>query len=140
MIHLTFSQLFTAITTRHLQELYEGDDSVLDNAELIAIGEIIGYLDIRYDANNCFDMSKKAEFTGIPAVMNVLTDITLYHLHARVMPDNVPTLRKERYQHAVNWLEKVASGYIAPQLPVKPVDPTTPLRYGNSSEPLNPYF
>jgi hypothetical protein len=54
-----------------------------------------------------------------------LMDITLYHLHSRINPRNVPDLRAIRYDGnnpaqnggAVAWLKRVAAGDINPQIP-----------------------
>ena len=137
---LTQADLDAVITEETLLEVTEGNDEIMDTAELTALGEMTGYLSIRYDATKCFDISLLADNNGIKTVIQKLADIALYHAHSRIMPDNIPTLRKDRYENAINWLEKVASGYIAPALPIKEADPTTPLRYGNSSTSQNPYF
>jgi hypothetical protein len=130
-----------------LNDITGGDDTFIDTAELSALGEATAYLSIRYDAAKCLDRTLITPnppthdgYNGISTVLEKLVDITLYQLHSRVMPDNIPKLRQTRYDNAINWLEKVSSGFIAPQLPIKEVDPTTPLRYGNSSTPENKYF
>lgn len=54
-----------------------------------------------------------------------LLDITLYHLHSRINPRNIPDLRKERYDGngpnqvggAIGWLKKVNSGDVTADLP-----------------------
>lgn len=69
-----------------------------------------------------------------------LLDITLYHLHSRINPRNVPDLRKERYDGngptqsggAIGWLKKVASGDITADLPeIDPVQGNS-IRWGNA--------
>lgn len=133
------ADLLALIEQDILDSVTGGDDTLIDTAELSALGEVTGYLNIRYDAAKAVDRTE-TDYNGIPTVLEKLADITLYHLHSRVMPDNIPTLRQTRYDNAINWLEKVAAGYIAPLLPIKEADPTTPLRYGNSSTPQNPYY
>ena len=44
-------------------------------------------------------------------------DMVLYHLHSRINPGQVPELRKERYGDAITWLDKMASGDYAADLP-----------------------
>lgn len=107
----------------------------LEVCEEMAIGEMKGYLAVRYDADACIDPLEK-----IAIVTMHLVSITLYHAHAMIMPDNVPTIRETKYNEAVNWLEKIADGFINPELPVKEEEPTTPLRYGNSADKQNQYF
>ena len=135
MIYLTTADLLTKITAEILEDVTGGDETVLDAAELSSIGEMTGYLDIRYDASLCFDANNK-----IPIVVQMLVDILLYHAHTRVMPDNIPSLREKRYNNAIQWCEKVADGFIAPLLPIKENQPSTPLRYGNSAPKNNQYF
>lgn len=136
---LTPEDINAIIDETILEEITEGDETILDTAELDALGEMTGYLNIRYDAAKCFDRTL-TDYNGIKTVIQRLVDVMLYHAHSRIMPDNIPELREKRYNNAINWLEKVASGYIAPQLPLKETDPTNPLRYGNSSTTENKYF
>jgi Protein of unknown function (DUF1320) len=143
MTILTIDDLLLVITQEILDDVIEDDETILDGSELVAIGEVNGYLNIRYDITKCYDrnlIDGDPKYSGISTVLQMLTDILLYHAHARVMPDNIPTLREKRYNNAINWLEKVSSGYIAPELPIKDVDPTNPLRYGNSSTTENKYY
>jgi len=137
---LTMDDLLSVIEENILEDVTGGDETVLDAAEIAAIGEMTGYLDIRNDASKCFDRDLSGDYNGINTVIQKLVDITLFNAHAKVMPHNVPELREKRYNNAINWLEKVSSGFISPKLPVKDEDPTTPLRFGNSSTPQNPYF
>lgn len=43
-------------------------------------------------------------------LVNYIIDIMLYHLHARISPRNIPELRLERYDNALNWLKQCAKG------------------------------
>ena len=64
-------------------------------------------------------------------IVTYLIDITLYHLHSRINPRNVPELRLRRYDgnqqvgmptsSAIGWLKAVGSGDITADLPV--IDP-----------------
>lgn len=133
-----------------LDDITGGDNTKLDKAELTALGEVTGYLSIRYDATKCMDRALLIPDTAIPpahngydgisTVLEKLADVMLYNLHTRVMPHNIPELREKRYKNAIEWFEKVAEGFIAPSLPIKSESPTGPLRYGNSSTPQNPYY
>jgi hypothetical protein len=57
-------------------------------------------------------------------VMNLI-DITLFHLHTRINPRNIPDLRKQRYNGddpmdrggSIGWLKHVASGDVNADLP-----------------------
>lgn len=70
-----------------------------------------------------------------------LIDITLYHLHARINPRNIPDLRKERYNGnspndsggAIGWLKSVAHGNINADLPEYTPEQGMSMRYGNTA-------
>jgi hypothetical protein len=70
-----------------------------------------------------------------------LIDITLYHLHSRINPRNVPDLRKERYNGnsssdsggAIGWCKSVAKGNVMADLPEYAPEQGMPMRYGNAA-------
>lgn len=49
-------------------------------------------------------------------LLMVAIDMTLYHLHKRIAPRNIPELRVKCYDDAVIWLSKCADGKIIPNL------------------------
>lgn len=69
-----------------------------------------------------------------------LIDITLFHLHSRINPRNIPDLRKERYDGnspaqvggAIGWLKQIASGDFNVDLPEILPDKGLGIRYGNA--------
>jgi hypothetical protein len=73
-------------------------------------------------------------------IVMYLLDITLYHLHSRINPRNIPDLRKERYDGnnatqnggAIAWLKRVASGDITADLPSILPQQGVSIRWGNS--------
>ena len=74
-------------------------------------------------------------------IVMYLLDITLYHLHSRINPRNVPDLRKERYDGnnatqnggAIAWLKRVSSGDITADLPQILPQQGMSIRWGNSN-------
>ena len=74
-------------------------------------------------------------------IVQYLLDITLYHLHSRINPRNVPDLRKERYNGndpmdrggAIGYLKSVASGSVNCDIPE--IDPAqgNSIRWGNAN-------
>jgi hypothetical protein len=135
MIYLTTADILTVIHQEELDELTVGTGVDLDLIEANAMGEMSGYLNIRYDIDKCFDALNK-----IPIITKILVDLVLYDAHAAIMPDNIPTLRETRQKNALGWLEKTADGFIAPMLPIKDTEPSTPLRYGNSTTKEDRYY
>lgn len=75
-----------------------------------------------------------------------LIDITLYHLHSRINPRNVPDLRKERYNGnsptdsggALGWLKSVALAKVNADLPEIAPEQGLSMRYGNSATSITP--
>lgn len=74
-------------------------------------------------------------------IVMYLLDITLYHLHSRINPRNIPDLRKERYDGnnatqnggAIAWLKRVASGDLTADLPSILPQQGVSIRWGNSN-------
>lgn len=72
-------------------------------------------------------------------ILTYLVDITLYHIHSRIAPRNIPELRVKRYDDAVKWLKMAARGEITPALPI--IQPTQGgrIRYGGNIKQINSY-
>lgn len=47
-----------------------------------------------------------------PVLLMYLLDLVLYHLHSRLNPRQIPPLRLERYERALDWLADVQAGKI----------------------------
>ena len=62
------------------------------------------------------------EDTRNALIVRVQVEIVLYDLYTRIMPDNIPAIRKERYEYALEWLKGLPSGNTAPNLPTIVVD------------------
>jgi hypothetical protein len=45
-----------------------------------------------------------------------LIDMTLFHLHSRISPRNIPEIRVDRYESAITWLNRAAKGVITANL------------------------
>lgn len=79
-----------------------------------------------------------------PKVKEIVIDITLYNIHSKTSPRNIPDVRRVRYdgfgnknesENAIRYLEKVQKGQITPDLPViTPTEQNTERwSYGQSS-------
>lgn len=85
-------------------------------------------------------------------------DITLYHLHARIAPRNIPALRINRYKgeeadrvlkntgdivypvySALGWLQSCSRGFITPNLPLIQPKEGSRIRYGGNVKQINSY-
>lgn len=68
-----------------------------------------------------------------------LIDITLYHVHARIAPRNIPDLRVKRYDDAINWLKMCAKGDVTPELPLLQPAQGNRIRFGGGIKNINTY-
>ena len=62
-----------------------------------------------------------------------MVDITLYHLHSRIAPRNVPQLRVKRYDDAILYLESCSKGLVS--LNLETIQPNQGSRISGGSEP-----
>lgn len=77
-----------------------------------------------------------------PLFVEIAMDLTLYNLHARINPRNIPDLRKERNREALDQLDAWASGTDTAEVKEKDADEQTgfSIRYGSSIEKTNNFF
>jgi phage gp36-like protein len=114
MAFLTDSDYQTQIKDAALQQVTSGNQGIIDQCELMAQQEVESYLNQRFDVADIF--SQTGEDRSAIIVM-YMVDITLYHLHSRITPRNIPQVREDRYNTAIMWLNKVAKGELTPRLP-----------------------
>lgn len=56
--------------------------------------------------------------TRHPLLLTYTKDIALYHIHSNISPQNIPELRKKRYDDAIVWLNKVSKDLLDVDLPL----------------------
>jgi hypothetical protein len=66
-------------------------------------------------------------------------DITLYHVHSRISPRNIPELRMNRYDLALNWLRMAGKGEITAGLPLIQPKQGGRIRFGGNVKQINSY-
>jgi hypothetical protein len=74
-------------------------------------------------------------------VLQCVVDITLFHLHSRLAPGNIPALRMERYDNAKEWL-RMAGGQndaITADIPLKQPTQGQRVRFGSNPKNVNWY-
>lgn len=114
--------------------IIDNDNDIQAAAELAAIAEMQSYLNNRFDVPNIFNKIG----TDRNAILVVyLCDMVVYHIHARINPRNIPTLRQARYEQALRFLEWAANGKITPGLPLKTDtegNETPTIKYGSNKK------
>lgn len=68
-----------------------------------------------------------------------MIDVTLYHLHSRIAPHNIPQLRMDRYDSVIAWLKMAAKGEVTADIPkIQPLTGTR-IRFGGAIKQSNSY-
>ncbi len=98
-----------------LRVVSQTDTTNRQNAEAEAIEEISGYLRPKYDCAAIF--AAEGENRNKQIVMYTC-DIALYHMVSSNSARMGVETRKERYDQAIKWLEKVQAGTVTPDLPL----------------------
>jgi phage gp36-like protein len=114
-----------------LEQIVENDATILQMAIEAATEEVRGYLSSRYDTAAAFAA------TGAdrnPLLVEITKDIALWYIIRLSNVDIIYEPVKERYDRAVQWLDRVARGTITPDLPAatdENGDYIQPLRCGS---------
>lgn len=114
MSFIVFDDYKTLIKDDVLQAVMDNDKTIVLDVELMAQAEIESYLNQRYNVAEIFN---KTGNVRNPLILMYMIDIVLYHIHARINPKFIPDIRKDRYDIALSWLDKVAKGVLNPDLP-----------------------
>jgi len=72
-------------------------------------------------------------------ILLYLIDITLFHLHRRIAPRNIPQHREDAYDRAIAWLKMAGRGEITADLPILSPEQGSRLRSGGSPKNINTY-
>lgn len=128
------------------------DVSAYDNATTYTQGERAKQNDVIYISNisGNLDNTPGTDITKWIPVMwlkgdsrsqqlvSAMLDISLYHIHSRIAPRNIPDLRVKRYDDARAWLQSANKGDITPNLPL--LQPNKPrIRWGSVTKLNNTY-
>jgi hypothetical protein len=125
-----------------LNTVIESTASYRTNAEAKAIEQAKSRLRGSFNVETIF--SQTGANRNAELVM-YLVDMVLYHLHSRINPGQVPSVRAERYQDALEWLKNVGDGTWSADFPGLGDEDENGVDDGNvvqagSSTPRDPYF
>lgn len=119
-----------------LDDVIHSDKTLLEDGEAKALAEMQSYLNINYDVSSIFSKSGNSRSQ---VIIMYLVDMVLYHLHSRINPRQIPDIRSERYEQAIDWLKKVSRGQLAPDLPERAAESNNIIQHG-SRKKRNNYF
>ena len=101
-----------------LDSLIRSNSAIIEVCEDRAISQMRSYLNKRYDCDAIFSATGSDRH---PLVLMFAIDIAIYHMFCIHNPYKMSTIRKERYNAAIEWLKAVADSNInidgAPMLP-----------------------
>ena len=112
---LSIEELKTVIYDYQLGEIVEDDNTIAEMAIAAAIEEVKSYLCSRYDIEKTF--SAEASERN-PLILEITKDVALWQIIRLSNPDILHERVKDRYDRAIEWLDKVARGLISPTLPI----------------------
>lgn len=90
-----------------LESVLDGDANAKDEAEKYAVATVKSYLSNRYDITAEF---AKTGADRHPVLVNLVMDITVYRLHLRINPRQIPDVRRMCFEDAMKELEKIQRG------------------------------
>jgi len=128
---LHISELRTVIYDYQLSEIVEDDNTIIEMAIQAAIEEVKSYLCSRYNTNNTFSAKGKGRN---PLILEITKDVALWQIVRLSNPDIIHDRVKDRYDRAIEWLDKVARGLISPTLPAVQDESggdVSPIKYGS---------
>jgi phage gp36-like protein len=106
---------YTALVRNEIKGilLEKYSDSKLQTAEDMAISQVKNYLFGKYDTVKIFDATTERN----NHIVMIVIDCTLYHLYTSTVPKQMPEIRSQRYQDAIDWLKMVGKGDALADLP-----------------------
>ena len=117
-----------------LDALVRDDLSLVEICEDRAIAEARCYLSRRYDCDSIFNAQGEERHQ---LILMMVIDIAVYHIFCIHNPQKLSSVRKARYERAVEWLKAVAREEVsladAPLLP--PEDRTSGTIFSITSNP-----
>lgn len=135
MSYLTNDDFLMQIQDVNMQQIINNNESIRQQAELVAIGEARSYLIQKYKFD---DELNKTGNDRDSQLLSYIIDLCLYHLHSRIAPRNIPELRQTRYDNAVLWLKMCAMGDVTPKLEINDTTGRV-IRYGGNTKNINSY-
>jgi phage gp36-like protein len=135
-MYVSIEELKTALYAYQAQEITETDNDILLMNIAAAEAEVRSYLAGAYDVNAIF-AAEGADRN--PLLLELTKNIAVWYIVRLSNVDLIYQHAKERYDAAIEWLNRVADGKLSPDLPAAPVsdDPTGSGASWGCSEPRN---
>lgn len=109
-------ELKSVLYDYQLQQIIENDTDIAEMAISAAIEEVRSYLEVRYDCDKIFATTGKDRNS---LIVEMMKNVALYNIVRLANVDIIYEKAKERYDRAIEYFDRVASGKLAPRLPLK---------------------
>lgn len=136
MPYIETSDYIMHIQDVNMQEIINNNETIRTKANLLAMAEAQSYLIQKYDINAEF---AKTGDDRDQQMLSTIVDIALFHIHKRIAPRNIPQLRQNAYDAAIEWLKMCAYGDITPALAKIVPTQGMRIRYGGHEKNNNTY-
>ena len=118
---ITKSDYYYTIKQNRLDQVLDGDDALLDDAEETAIVVVKDSLSLYYDTDAIFATTGDARPRQ---VLRWVKDLALYFIYERIEDELVPERIVKNYNDTLGTLEKIEDGKKQVDLP-RLIDPDT---------------
>jgi len=113
MKYLTLKDLNSRLKESIVSQTTEGDFSILNDCENVALSMIEGSIGGKYNTEIEFI---KIDEGRSPLIVSIALDIVVYELYSRISREEMQALRKERYDNALKQLSEIHKGNISLKL------------------------
>lgn len=120
--YISLEDLDSLIKSDQLEVITRSNPTNLTKAIVFAQSEIEGYINSRYDVATLFAARGNERH---PHLCMIMCDIAIYHAYSNISSIKIPPIRMDRYDAAIEFLKKVASGTISPNFPPKEYEDTS---------------
>ena len=114
MRFITIEDIRTVCDEKTVDVIMQSEESNLSRAEEYAVEEISGYLRSRYDILSAY---QKEDTERNRHLVMITCDVMIYHLITWLPARMAMETRKQRYDDAIKWCQRVQDGKCSPDLP-----------------------
>jgi phage gp36-like protein len=118
-MYITIDELKSALYSYQAQEIVEANNDILLMNITAAEAEVRSYLAGAYDVDAIFSATGTARNA---LLMELTKNIAVWYIVRLSNVDLIYQHAKERYDAAIEWLNRVADGKLSPDLPAAPID------------------
>ncbi len=116
MSFITVSEMQTVIYEHVMDEITENDDATVLQCIEAAVSEMKSYLSSRYDTEAIFSATGNDRD---PLILENTKVIAVWWLICKNNSEMIYEHWRERYDRVIKFMEKVANGTVAPDLPLR---------------------